>query len=173
MNSRHRSLFPGIALISVGLWFAFRNNDFMFHIWSNLYPVLILLLAGILLFDAEKTRSGSSLFWGTGLFIISAFFILNNYDIIPHFYIEEYWPIFPFAAGMGWLILFIAKPDNRGSIIPAIIFLFIGLSNGLDSFGIVKFNFDEILSSYWPVGLVIIGVSLIVKSLLTKSDQEK
>ena len=165
MHHKKGSFVPGIVLISIGLYFLLRQFIESFTIWERIYPVLILLVSGFLLWDYSKKNNPRILFWGVFFLCTGAFFILRNYDLIPYLYFDEYWPVFLIALGFSFIIRFIAEPRDWGVLIPGTILLFIGLRSMTDAFHSAFWDWDYYMDDLWPAILIVIGLGIIISGL--------
>jgi len=176
MNKLNSSLIIGGIFILVGAGLLLdRLGLFMFG-WTQIYPVIFLLIAAASFVNAAAGQKNSA-FWG-GLFaVLGVFFLLRNFALLPFFWFTDFWPIFLIALGVGFLFLYIFDPRDWAALIPAFILLFLGSLFGLDSLDIIDDAFEfifDLVSIYWPLLLVLFGISLILNSLRTtkKSDSD-
>ena len=171
MIENKRSLIPGFLFIVVGLLlFARRIFDFSPQ-WSRAYPVLFVLFALFLFVESFRRKHTGTLFWGAVFFVLGSFFFLRNFEIIPYFHPDEYWPIFLLAMGLGFLALFIFRPREWGVLIPAGLLLFFGIGFAMRTFHGYFWGWDRFIEDYWPVVLILIGVGVFMSSLLHKPKE--
>ena len=165
MAERQKSLVPGVLLIIIGLWLlAHRFFYFNLH-WFRVYPVVLILFAALLFVETFRRHHSGALFWGVVVFVVGVFFALRNFEIIPYYYADEYWPVFMMAMGLGFLALFVFRPGDWGVLIPAGIFLFFGTAFALRTFGLWFWGWGRFLENYWPVVLIFIGVGVLASGL--------
>ena len=161
------SLFPGLLLIVVGAILLLNKLLPDFLDWRNIYPIILIAFGILMILSASckhKTDKGA-VFPGTILFLIGLFFFLRNFGFVEYYYVREIWPIFIIILGLGFLALFIAKPTDRGSLVPAGLFIFFGVFSLLNKLEVIDLKLWEIISNYWPVILIIIGGGIILGSL--------
>ncbi len=165
MTEKKGSLLPGIVFIIVGLWlFARRFHFFSPHSY-RIYPILLICFALFLFFETIRRRHSGALFWGVVMLVVGGFYFLRNFEIIPHFYIDEYWPIFLLALGLGFITLFIYHPRDWGVLIPGVLFLFFGMGFSLRSIDEFFWRWEHILENYWPIILIVIGLGVFMSGL--------
>ncbi len=167
MRAEKMSIIPGFLLIVIGLWLFLQQIGILNISWSYLWPIALVLLGFFMYIHAVFTKQSGNSFWGIALLILGFFFILKNYNVISDFYFEEYWPIFPFSAGMGFFVQFIHHRKEWGVLIPGSILLFIGISAGLNNFNIYYFDWLNIWHDYWPTLIIFSGIVIIVKGLFS------
>jgi hypothetical protein len=165
MHQKRGSFVPGIVLIAIGLYFLLRQFIESFSVWELIYPALILLVSGFLLWDYWKRKNPKILFWGIFFLCTGVFFMLRNYSFIPYLYLDEYWPVFLVSLGFAFIIRFIAEPQDWGVLIPGTILLFIGLKSLMDAFHEVFWDWEFYLDDLWPVVLIVIGAGIIISGL--------
>lgn len=173
MSTHKHSIWPGLILIIIGaLLLIHKLTPYSFG-WYELYP-LILIGLGLLFFASiVHKRDKGAVFPGTIVLLLGLFFFLRNYDIIPYYYMREVWPIFLIILGIAFLAIFITKPADWGVLIPAGIFLFLGIVFLLRKFHIIYWDIWDIIADYWPVILIIIGGGIILGALKRQSAMTK
>ena len=161
------SVFPGFFLILLGAILLIHKLVPDFLGWRQLYPLIILGLGIMYLFRAsmKPRNSRGGVFPGTILLLAGIFFILRNYDLVPFYYVRDVWQVFVIIFGLGFLALYIANPKDWGVLIPAGIFIFIGVLSLLKMYFIIDWELWDILSDYWPTILILIGLAIIINSL--------
>ena len=172
MAEKKSSLVPGVLFIVLGLWMFARRFPFLEPHSFHIYPVLVILFAGFLLFETARRRHSTALFWGVVILVVGAFFCLRNYGIISYYYADEYWPVFMFALGLGFLALFIFRPRDWGVLIPAGLFLFFGGILSMRMFHGYFWRWEDIIEEYWPVVLIVIGIGVLAGGLLRPSNRD-
>jgi len=166
MNQSKTSYLPGIFLIILGGILLIHQLDIFYFSWSQIYPVIFLLL-GLYLYASLFTRkSAGAVFWGTVFFLLGLFFSLRNYDIIDYYYMYDLWPILLLIFGIAFIALFILKPEDWGVLIPAGILLFFGSVFLLRNLHL--WQAQEIIEQYWPIILILIGLGIISKNIKKK-----
>jgi len=165
MSTHKHSIWPGLILILIGaLLLVHKLSPYSFG-WYEIYPLILMGLGALLFVSVPGKRDKGAVFPGTILFLLGLFFFLRNYDVIPYYYMREVWPIFLIILGLAFVAIFITKPRDWGVLIPAGIFLFLGVVFLLRKFYIIYWDVWDIVSDYWPVILIIIGGGIILGSL--------
>jgi len=174
-ETKKASILPGLILIFVGSIILLYKFFPGFVDFRHAYPIVLLALGVMLIFSVcckSKTDKGA-VFPGTILFFIGLFFFLRNYGLVEYYYVREVWPIFIIMVGLGFLALFLAKPSDSGVLVPAGILLFIGVISLLNKLYIIDIELWEIIADYWPVILIVIGLSIILGSLKRRQHLEE
>ncbi len=172
MAAKKGSLVPGVLLVTIGLWIFARNFRFSHDFAFQLYPILLVVFALFLFVETIRRRNSNALFWGIAILVVGGFFLLRNFDIIPYFYVDEYWPIFLVALGLGFVGLFAFNPRDWGVLIPACIFLFFGVGFTFNTFHVFSWRWERSIEHYWPVILIIIGLGIFLNGLPKRQDAE-
>ena len=165
-NSRGPLIF-GFLLILIGGAILLGRLDVLRIGWFELYPIMITALGLLFLILALVNREKGTLFPATFFLTIGIYFILRNFDILPFYEIYEIWPIFMLALGLAFLVLFISAPKNWGVMIPGSIFLFFGVIFLVENIG-AHIWWIDLVSQYWPLMLVVIGLSIILSHMTKK-----
>jgi len=175
MNKNSSSLIIGLIFILVGAGLLMDKMHLFNFGWPEIYPVIFILIAAVSLINAIAGHK-SSAFWG-GLFgVLGVFFALRNYDLIPFYWFDEFWPIFLIALGVGFIVLYIFNPRDWGVLIPGVILTGLGLIFIFEAMNLIDDLFEIILDAvwtYWPLALVLLGIALILGSLKRKEHRDK
>ncbi len=165
MSTQRPSLLPGLILIAIGAVLLVNKLTPYSIGWDEIYP-LILILLGLLIFKTVlHKRDKGGVFIGALLFLLFAYFIVKNYDIVPYEYVREVWPIIMIILGLSFLSVFIFSPKDWGPVIPGGILLFIGTIVLLRRLDLLNLDFGEIISDYWSITLILIGGAIIFGAL--------
>jgi len=163
MSSHKHSIWPGLILILIGAILLIHKLIPDAFSWSKIHPLIFMAL-GVLLYVAILGRQNKgAVFPATILFLLGLFYFVRNYDIIDYY--DELWPVLSIILGLAFVSIFITKPANWGVLIPAGIFLFLGVVFLLRKFYIIYWDVWDLVSDYWPVILIIIGGGIILGSL--------
>ena len=88
---------------------------------------------------------------------------LGLLDLDFYFYsLEDYWPVFPIAFGIAFLIQAVLGQKDWALLVPGVLLLFVGSAFLAKNLG---FFFWYDILEFWPVILIVIGTLLIFKSL--------
>ncbi|MBN2008450.1 hypothetical protein JW960_03790 [candidate division KSB1 bacterium] len=170
MTKNQRSIMPGIILILIGAYLLLNQLDVINIYWSDVYPVVILVIGLSLVILSIRKQNHGAIFWGTIFTLIGVMFGLRNFGIMPYYYMDELWPAFLLIIGFAFVMLFVVNPRDWGVLIPGGILLFLGmifLFRNLELYWA-----RDILVTYWPLVLILIGGLIIWDSFQKKSKQE-
>ncbi len=166
MAKDERSFWPGVILIALGTYFLLRRLDLIDIRWYETYPFILLILGGLFMTNAVVKKERGAVFPGTVLLVLGAFFFLRNFNLLPFgfylFDLEDYWPVFLLAFGLGFVVLFFFKGEDWGLLIPGGLLLFFGAVILLRNLRVFYWRH---FSDYWPVVLIVIGLAIVVNSL--------
>ena len=155
----------------------------------NYFLGIFLILLGVLILLIQLDRFGWEDFWpliiiaGGVLFILGFIFNRENYGLLMPgtilfitgvlffymtqsrwHYMENLWPTFVLAPGIGFFLMFLFGPKGNHLWIPGLILVSLALIFYAEFWYSFKF---------WPVLLIIIGIYLILsKTKLKKPSQE-
>ncbi len=169
MAKASKSLFPGIILISIGAIFLLNQLDVFYFRWWHLYPLVLLALGALFFFSVFTKNQKSAAFPGTVLLSLGLFFFLRNYGYFAlddyFWYAEELWPVVLIAMGLGFIALYLVKPQDWALLVPGGVLVFVGALFVLRNLRIVRWaDFRD----FWPIILIAVGVSIVIKSLRKK-----
>lgn len=170
MAEREKSFIPGIVLIIIGTVFLFNELNIFYFRWRHLYPLLMLGGSALFFTSMFTKKEKGAIFPASVLLILGLFFFMRNFDIFSldyyFYYIEDFWPIFLVALGSGFVALFFVRSEDWGVLIPGSILLFLGVIFFLRNTGLIYW---QDFADYWPVVLIVIGLSIVVRSLTNKA----
>jgi hypothetical protein len=109
------------------------------------------------------------MFLATFFILIGFFLFLSSLQIVP-IVLRDWWPAVSIFAGLamiptGWQHYGAVQPRY---MVPASIFIVLGLILLFFSLGIVDFSFRQFLIRWWPLLMVMAGLILMLVSLGTK-----
>ncbi|TDI96460.1 MAG: hypothetical protein E2O76_11850 [Caldithrix sp.] len=170
MAEREKSFIPGAVLIIIGVVFLFNELNIFNFRWRYLYPILMLGGSALFFVSMFTKKEKGAIFPATVLLILGLFFALRNFDIFSFdyyfYYVQDFWPIFLVAFGSGFVALFFVRSEDWGVLIPGGVLLFLGMVFFLRNSG---FIYWQDFADYWPVVLIIIGLSVVLSSLRKKT----
>ena len=151
------SLVPGFALILIGGYLIARRMHWPLPRFDQLYPIFFLLLGAISAIRIRGRGHREGVFGAVFFVIIGTFYLLYNYGVIPFAF--EDWPIWPLAAGLGFLVSWLFVPNQWALLIPGTILSLVGIGFLLPEFGLY-YDFD--VERYWPVLIIAAGIVVLV-----------
>lgn len=169
MKPKKTSVIPGLLFVLTGFWLLLRQMDSFPAISERLLPVFLITVAVILLIDAIRRSGSSSLFWSVFLLQIGIFFLLRNYGIIARIDADEYWPVFLFAFGLSFYLLFLIRPGQRGLLIPSGFLLYAGLVTASESFMDAPAGLDAAIRYFGPFFLIVSGIWMLLRMMAGSS----
>lgn len=151
MGTTKESRTAGIILIILGTAFLILNAADI-H-WRHFWPLVIILggIGFIALFLHDRKNFGV-------LMPASIFFIIGALFTVCSWYgwelMSTLWPFFIAAPGIGFFAMYTFGPHENGLLIPA--FFLTGFA-----FILLLAEYDK--GEYWPVLLILIGLTMILR----------
>jgi hypothetical protein len=168
MIKKNPSVIPGVLLILFGLWILLRQFDFLTPYEGRIFPILLIAVAVFLLVEAVRRSRSGAFFWSVFFFQLGIFFLLRNYGWISYSSGEEYWPLFLFAFGLGFYILFLFNVKSWGVLVPAGLFMYFGLAAAAHTFEEVPRTVETMGDYFWPFFLLATGIVLLIHAAREK-----
>jgi hypothetical protein len=168
MNKRNPSIIPGVVLILFGLWILLRQFDRLLPYEEKVFPFFLIAVSVFLLVEAVHRSRSAALFWSVFFFQVGIFFLLRNFGRIPYSGGEEYWPLFLFAFGLGFYLLFLFNAKSWGVLIPSGLLMYFGLTAAAHTFEEVPAAVEFAGGHFWPFFLLVTGVVLLIHTVREK-----
>ncbi len=165
MSTHKHSLLPGLILILIGAVLLVNKLTPYSFGWDEIYPLILIAIGILILISVIGKRDRGAVFFGTIFFLIGLFYFIKNYELISHYYMRAEWQTFLIILGLAFCSVFVVKPSDWGVLLPASIFLLLGIGFLLRKFHIIYWDIGDIISDYWPVILIIIGGGIIAGAL--------
>jgi cell division protein FtsW (lipid II flippase) len=174
-----RKIAARIAFI-IGLLLMFFGSAFLLGTlegttqFSVLRAFFFVIIGALCAFFAVKLNKRSVYLFFAAFFLLVGFFLfLSALHIIP-FSFSQGWPLLSIFAGLALLP---AGWHRFGSIrsryvVPSVVFVLLGCSLMVFSFRMVPFSFKHFVITWWPLLVVLIGLTLVLLSLGTKNNSD-
>lgn len=166
-----RGLFPGLLLILVGAYMLAVNFGMNVLPVVDLWPIFPIAL-GLFLLTESVLSDKNAIFPGTMFTLVGVFFFAFTLGYVPWERMSVLWPVFPLIMGVSFLLLYFVRLE-WGLLIPTAIFLGTGLVFLGINFGYLNESVFSVIWRLWPVLLIILGTSVIVRhATRTKASDE-
>ena len=167
MNNRRSAILPGLFLILLGAWLLARNMNWPVPGLDTLWPGFLVLfgLGALAQFVAGGRREEGLVFVGLASTLLGAFFFTITLGTLDWGDLGRYWPVFVLIGGVAFLGQWLAKPAERGLLVPAIMALAVGGVAILFTLGLLDPSLAAQAGRLWPLGLIVLGVALLLSYL--------
>ncbi len=169
-KSSSGALVFGLSLVITGTILLLTRLDIVDISWFKLYPLFAMVLGLVLFLLCVVRREKGNVFPAVFFVSLGVYFFLRNYGFIEFFHFDRIWPVFFVALGLSFLALFVVTPRDWGVMVPGSLFLFFGITMLIRNLGDYWYWY-ELAANYWALIIVAIGVSILISSLLRKSDK--
>lgn len=151
----------GIFLILLGAGLVLNKLHFLHYGWKTILWVCLGILGLTLVIHAFVVRKRGDVFWGSLLFF-SSIVILAHRLVIMDYAPWDFPATFSLAFGLSFLMLFFYDPKRFGVLIPVLFFGGYGVLYYLWWWDIIDwFDMKHYLHTYWPVLVILWGLSMI------------
>ncbi len=167
MPNRRSAILPGLLLILLGAWLLARNLDLPVPGFDTLWPGFLVLfgLGALGQYFAGGRRDEGLVFVGVAGTLLGAFFLTITLGYLRWGDLGVYWPVFVLIGGVGFLAQWLAKPSDRGLLVPAVMGLLVGGVAITFTRGLLDPALAEQAGRLWPLGLIAFGVVLLISYL--------
>lgn len=129
------------------------------------WTTVVMLLGALIFIAGVVGRDHGAVFPGTFLFLFGLFFILKEHHriLMPWW---DVWVLVLLALGIAFVVLYLFEPNKGGRLLPGIILIVIAFFL-LYSPWCISDIFGAVLWLWhlWPLALIVIGISLILRAL--------
>jgi hypothetical protein len=163
--------FP-VLLILIGAAMLLQRLHVVWVGWPALLWTLVAAGGGIKLYNGLALKSRGGVFWGLFWFVLGGACLLRALDAVwldPGIVVSGLFLV----TGAGMLLMFLVSPGTWYLLVPAVCFLIVGgavLSTELGYFA--TWEIAPVVNRWWPVGLVLFGVALLLNPYRPSRRQE-
>jgi hypothetical protein len=167
MPTRRGAVVPGLMLLLLGAWLLARNLNVPVPGLDRLWPGIIVLfgLAFLGQFAAGGRRDEGLVFVGLAGTLLGVFFLTITLGYLDWGDLGRLWPVFVLIGGLAFLGQWLAKPADRGLLIPAVMVLLVGGVALVFSLGLLSPELAAQAARLWPLGLILLGMALLISYL--------
>ena len=133
--------------------------------WGPLLWFLLAAFGAVRTIEGFAKRKSGRVFWGTFLFLFGAYGMLRYLDVVE---LRSYWmmPAILVMVGLSLVMTFVSSPKSWHLLIPGLLFLGAGSAIILSDFGyLYRYDVMHSLWTYWPAGLILFGLALVVRGV--------
>lgn len=174
-SDRVNAIIWGLVLIGVGGWFLLQTLGFPVPGMGKLWPIFPTLVgAGFFvgwLFNARKRDAFGLAIPGTINLLVGLFFFAFTMGLFSWGDMAYLWPVFPLIVGLSFFVAWVFSLFREwGLLIPAGIVGAVGVIGLAFTVGHLDNAYLRLLFNAWPVLLIVIGLSVIVRSFSRKAS---
>jgi len=175
MRNRSAALIPGLLLIALGAWLLASTLGVRLPGPDVLWPVIPVVfgLACLLQFFADDRRSDGLVFTGVAATLLGGFFLAVTLGPLSWAMLGRWWPAFVIIGGAAFLAQWLARPAQRGLLVPAGLALLVGLTALAVTLGLVRADVSEQIARLWPLLLIALGLWLLASYVMSARRKEK
>ena len=153
----------GVFLILLGAGFILNKLHVFHYSWGIILWVCLSVVGVVTVVQAFITRRRGVVFWGSLLFFVSVTMIAHRFVLID--FVPWNMPAtFALALGLSFLMLFFFDPRRFGVLIPVLFFGGYGVLYYLWWWDVIDwFEMRHYVYTYWPVFVILWGLSLIFR----------
>jgi hypothetical protein len=153
----------GILLLVVGVALLLEKLNVIEFGWSRILWAAVTVLGAAIVIRAFVQNGRAGIFWGTVLFLYGLFFLLRSLDLIQG-HVAVFMPASFAILGFAFLMLFVSDPKDWHLLIPSLILLGFGGAFMLAEAGYIRrWEMWDTFKTWWPLILVLVGFSLILR----------
>ena len=163
MRRRSGAILPGLLLIALGAWLLASTLGVRLPSLETIWPVGVIVLGVAFLaqFFAGGRRSEGLVFTGVATTLLGVFFLAITLGLLVWADAGRLWPVYVVIGGLAFLAQWLARPAERGLLVPAVLALAAGGATLALTLGLVRADIAEPIIRLWPVLLILLGLALL------------
>ncbi len=164
---RHKYLLLGAAFLLIGFVLLMWTLGYL-HRVSALWPVLPIGIGMVsLAMGFHGVGTEASVFVGIFLTVGGVFFLLIT-TVMSAVEIARIWPVFMTIAGVSLAVFSYRREagSRLALLVPAIVIVFLSGVFFLFSLNLIRQDFISVVTVWWPVLFIVIGICIIVFHLV-------
>lgn len=159
----NRIPFFGIVLVLIGIGLLLRQLHIVRLDGTSMVLIGMTVYGAAMIIRSFVTDIRQALFFGSLCFYGGIVLLLGHYEVIEHSP-YTYVPGFLLATGMAFLMLFIYNFRDFHLLVPAVIFLALGVAFMMTEIGyLYPSDVKEAVRQYWPVGIIAFGILMLFR----------
>lgn len=166
---KRRSVGLGVALVLVGVWALAHSLGMSWASMDRFWPAILVgvgLLALANGLAGEKDPDG--VWFGTTAILCGLLFLYVTLGWGEWSDFSWLWPAFPVAAGVGWVVSWLADLGRVSNLATGLAAIAVGVLGFAYTSGRLEPMVGRQIASLWPLVLVVIGIGLIIQFVLQR-----
>jgi hypothetical protein len=166
MSNRRPAIIPALFLIALGAWLFAQNLHVPLPSWDQAWPALLIFLglAFILQFFLDRRVDTGLVFVGTAATLLGVFFFAFTLGYYHWGNMGRYWPVFVLIGSAAFFAQWLARPGERGLLLPAFLALVVGGVALPITLQAINPALADLIVKLWPAGLILLGLALLVSA---------
>jgi hypothetical protein len=136
---------------------------------------VVLIVAGLAFlaqFFAGGRRSEGLVFTGVAAALLGVFFLAITLGRLTWNDAGRLWPIYVLIGGLAFLAQWLARPGERGLLVPAVLALAVGGATLALALGLVRADVADQIIRLWPLVLIVLGLGLLGSYVMSGRRKE-
>lgn len=155
--------FFGIILVVIGVGLLLRQMHIIRIDGGTMILLGLIVYGGAMIIRSYLMNVRQSLFFGSLCFYSGVLLLLGEYSVIersPYLYVPGFLIIF----GLAFVMLFIFRYQDFHLLIPAIIFIGLGIAFMMTEIGyLYPSDVKDAIRQYWPVAIIAFGALMLLR----------
>jgi hypothetical protein len=174
MRRRGGALLPGLLLIALGAWLLAGTLGVRLPSFETLWPVALIVfgLAFLVQFFAGGRRSEGLVFTGVATALLGGFFLAITVGLLAWNDAARLWPVYILIGGLAFLAQWLARPGERGLLVPAVLALAVGGATLALILNLVQADIASQIIRFWPLVLIVLGLGLLGSYVMSVRRKE-
>jgi Domain of unknown function (DUF5668) len=174
MRNRRGAVIPGLLLIALGAWLLAGTLGVHLPSFETLWPLFLVVfgLAFLIQFFADGRHNEGLVFTGVAAILLGGFFLAITLGPLSWNDLGRWWPAFVVIGGLAFLAQWLARPGQRGLLVPAGLALLVGLGALALTLRLVRADVAEQVTRLWPVLLIVLGLGLLANYVVSSRRKE-
>jgi hypothetical protein len=171
MNSSRSFRIPwlGVIFVVLGLMLLIEKLGYYHLHFGMIFWPLVLIFGFMKVVEGFSGNNSGRIFFGTICFLYGVYFLLRSSDYFEMRF-HMFLPATFIIIGFAFVMIFLNTPREWAFLLPAILLMSAGIAYLLSDVGYFSpWEVRELVRLYWPVGLIIAGLAIILRWRSQKS----
>jgi hypothetical protein len=159
----------GAGLVVLGLAMLVDRLNLVRFGWETALWLLLAVYGAVKAVDAFGKKKAGRVFWGALFFLFGSYSLLRDLGVVE---LHSSWmlPHVILIVGLSFLMMYASSPREWHLLVPTLAFLGLGVVMILTDYGyLYRYEVVDALRVYWPVGLIMFGLALVVRRIVPHS----
>lgn len=162
----------GLLLVAIGLWSLLAALEVPWASMERLWPLALVgggaasLATGL----RARPRQEDGIWFGVTAMLSGSLFLYVTLGSAEWKDLSRLWPLFVVFTGLGWLAAWASHPRRIAPLMLGLLSVAFGAASYLARADLIAWNPWALLSRWWPLLLIVVGVAHLAQALARRES---